>query len=159
MRVEQVRPLLIGVVSKFRRGEITKALRLIVSAVVRVIVAGVRGGTYEKLYADLAKMIHDGRIVDTAGLKTHMVAIVPNDATFEQEFGTLSVSKPYLARYYLREIERYVNPTQVEWVPSESEDDVSLEHILPREWDAKKWSEFNEESYKAYRSGWAIKCC
>lgn len=151
MRAEQVRPLLIGVISKFPRGQVTKALRLIVSGVVRVIVAGVRGGTFEKLYSDLAKMIHDGKIKNEAQLRAEMIKTFPNDETFSNAFTTLSVSKGFLARFYLREIEQYVNPSQTEWTPSESEDDVSLEHVLPLEWDEEKWPDFDAESHRAWR--------
>jgi hypothetical protein len=149
LRVEQVRPLLLAVLAKFKTGQVEKAFRLITSCIVRVLVAGIRGGTIESLYATLARDVSNGAIKNENALRTQMKTAIPSDTEFQDAFERASVSKSYLARYYLREIERCANTAIPEWTPSRSIEDVTLEHVLPQRID-NVWGVFDEDSHRSF---------
>jgi len=61
-----------------------------------------------------------------------MSEIVPSDARFEVDFAEARVSQVYLARYYLRALERRKKgEEEPEWIPNDEEEFINLEHILP----------------------------
>ncbi len=148
---EQVRPLLLSVYEKFSKTEAEKAFRLILSGVVRVIVTSLRGGTYERVYCDLAMSIASKKIVNAKALQSVMVKHFPNNKQFEADFLTLSVSRSNLIKYLLVCIERYANKNQVAWQPSESEYDVNVEHVLPLN-RGKEWVHVDVEEHRALKS-------
>jgi hypothetical protein len=149
LRVKEIRPLLLAVVTNFPNQQAIKALRLLVSCVVRSLVVTGRSGLMETHYCATAKSICDGKITRERELRDKMREAIPGDAEFRQEFGLATSSNNQRVRYFLREIERYANVDHPEWVPSESVDDVSLEHILPRSL-SDDWSEFDEETHHTY---------
>lgn len=146
MRMVQVRPLLLAVFDQFKKNDAISSLRLLVSASVRILVSASRGGTVEKMYAELAKKVRDGLIKNATQLHAALTRHVPNNVEFEAEFRNARVSKDYLARYYLRSLEHYSNPKMPEWNVSSSTADVNLEHVLPKKLTAD-WSHFDEETH------------
>ncbi len=79
-----------------------------------------------------------------------MKDIVPADGTFEAAFSEARVEKNYLARYYLRALERKAKgEDQPELVPNEEEEEINLEHILPEQ-PEKHWPEIAPEMAEAY---------
>lgn len=79
-----------------------------------------------------------------------MKDVVPPDATFEAAFSEARVEKGYLARYYLRALERRVkDEDQPELVPNEEEEEVNLEHILPETLE-RNWPNTDPELAAAY---------
>lgn len=149
LQTRETLPLLLAIVAKFSPTETVKALRLIVSCTVRSLVVTGRGGTLEGKYASIGKLIFDKKITTETELRNKLIEIIPRDEEFREAFSVARSSNSQRVRYWLREIESYVNVEKAEWKPSESVDDVSLEHILPLSLSTA-WSEFHEESHRAF---------
>jgi hypothetical protein len=132
--ITRVRPLILAVLDHFDAEEIKKSLRLMVSWAVRfMIVGGLGTGTLEEYYSLRAKEIRDGVLKDAKGLSTSMANLVPSDSRFKEAFARANVAKPRLARYYLQTLERQVcGEHEPELIPNENEDEVNLEHVLPK---------------------------
>lgn len=148
LRMTQVRPLLLAVCDTFKPMEVLKALRVLVAASVRILISQSRGGTIEKLYADLALNVRNKKIVNATALLGEIAKRVPGDKEFEEEFRNSRVSKEYLARFYLRQLERYTNDDLGGYVVSDSTADVTLEHVLPDE-KGIGWPGFDEETHSS----------
>ena len=73
-----------------------------------------------------------GRITRARGLREAMAAYVPADAQFREAFATARVSRPHLARYYLRALEKSLKKDpQPEYVANEDVTGINLEHVPP----------------------------
>ena len=148
LRITQVRPLLLAVCDTFNANEVLKALRVLVSASVRILISQSRGGSVEKMYAEFALGIRKKTIKNATTLMLELVKRVPNDSEFEDEFRNARVSTGYLASYYLRQLERYTNGELGGLVVSDSSADVTLEHVLPIN-KGTTWNQFDEETHKS----------
>lgn len=149
--LEQYRPLVFAILIKFQRNEIKKALKLIVSWLVRNLIVGeMGGGTLEKTYADKANKIFNNEITTASELRDSLQKIIPQDGVFKEKFKTATVSKAKNARYYLAAIENYhrgkENP---ELIVNLNPDSVNLEHILPEN-PGNNYSNFTKEEHLAY---------
>ena len=142
-------PLLLAIASKFKAQETIKAFRLLVSCTVRSLVVSGRGGILEKQYSAIARQIFSGQIKKESELRKQLSEIIPGDESFKESFSTASSSNGQRARYFLREIESFLNTEEPEWIPSASVDDVSLEHVLPLSLSGD-WHEFDEEKHRAF---------
>jgi Protein of unknown function DUF262/Protein of unknown function (DUF1524) len=149
MGMVQIRPLLLAIFQRFPDEEVRRTLRLLVSWAVRfLIVGGVGGGTLEKQYSERAKEVTEGRIQTARGLFDVMQGIVPVDGQFESAFSVATVSRSPLARYYLQALERQAQgAADPELVPNPNEEQVNLEHVLPRSPSAA-WSYIDPELAK-----------
>lgn len=132
--ITRVRPLILGVLDVFEPNEARKALKLMLSWAVRfMIVGGLGTGTLEEYYSERAKEIRSGSIENAAALRKAMAKLVPMDAVFEEAFARASISKSVVARYLLRALERErMNQPEPELVPNENEEQVNLEHVMPK---------------------------
>ncbi|HEX4962664.1 MAG TPA: DUF262 domain-containing protein [Thermoanaerobaculia bacterium] len=150
LRMVQVRPLLLAVLKKFSASEAKKAFRLIVAWGVRFLVhGGLGGGVLEDNYCERAKSIHAGSITSAKQLASAMTGVVPTDKAFESAFATASVAQAYLARYYLRALEKQAQgQAQPELVPNANEEEINLEHVLPLKPEGN-WPEFDEDTARA----------
>jgi hypothetical protein len=139
MNIEVVRPIALAVMRRFDVPQLRLAFRLFVHWSVRfLIVGGFRGEALESAYSQRAVEI-DRKTIRTAGqLAKAMSATVPSDDTFKSAFAIAHVSKPHLARYYLRAIEdsaeKQPNP---ERIVDPKNDSLDLEHIYPLNPDAR----------------------
>lgn len=151
LQLFQNRPLLLSILKRFSRTDIEKALRLIVSWSVRNLIVGIVGsGTIEKEFSHQAKLINEGKIKTAQELKRSVLSFIPTDEAFKRQFKIATISKNYIARYYLSEIEKTYHKTS-EQETSKDTEKVNLEHILPEKPDLKKdWSNFTEEEHKTY---------
>lgn len=132
LQVEQIRPLLFAIVRHFDAEEAEKALRLCVSWSVRFLIYGGRGGMLDQQYSLRAQEVGTGVITKARELRQRMANYVPIDAEFQTAFATARVSRPRLARYYLRALEKTAKgEREAEFVPNEEVQDVTLDHILP----------------------------
>jgi hypothetical protein len=132
LRVQQIRPLLFAVARFFDPVEADKAFRLFVSWSVRFLIYGGRGGMLDQQYSLRAQDVGTKRITKARDLRDAMKEYVPTDAEFEEAFATARVSRPHLARYYLRAIEKTMQADpQPEYVANEEVEEISLEHIMP----------------------------
>lgn len=148
MKMKQVRPLLLAILDMFRKNDIISSLRLLVSASVRILVSASRGGSIEKLYAELAKKVRTREVRTANQLKNELTQRVPTNAEFRDEFRTARISKDYLARYYLRTLEYQVGGDSAEWEVSDNPSTLNLEHILPKSLNSN-WRNFDEESHSS----------
>jgi len=140
LRLIQIRPLLLSILDKFSTAEVKGAVKNLVSWSVRFLVHGGLGsGAIETHNCTAAKKIRDEKIKTSAQLFNSLKAIIPNDAKFRPSFLACSVSKAYLARYYLRAIEQQAKGvSDPELVPNENTEVVNLEHVLPQR-PSNKW--------------------
>ena len=143
----QIRPLILSILEEFGPAEVKRSLRLFVSWAVRfVIVGGVGGGTLESHYSTRASEVTGGTIKTAAALLKEMRATVPSDSDFENAFSSATVSRHPHARYYLRVLERQqAGEEEPEFVPNTSEEQITLEHVLPQNPD-KDWKHFDQET-------------
>ena len=154
LRLIQNRPLLIAILEiwKEKPEEVKKALKLIVSWSVRNLITGAIGsGTLEKEFSRQAKLINEGKISNAKELLNSVRNLIPTDEQFQKAFEITSVSKAYIARYYLRKIEQACRTT-LELEPIKNPEKVNLEHILPENpTDLQKdWPSFDENLHKTY---------
>ncbi|HYH68682.1 MAG TPA: DUF262 domain-containing HNH endonuclease family protein [Urbifossiella sp.] len=132
LNVEQIRPLMLACVARLTPADLEKSFRVFVSWSVRFMVSGAPTGNVEKYYAGRALEVWKGEIRTAAGLADAMLKYLPGDDAFRTTFATFRVSKSYLARYYLRSLERTLqDDPQPEWVVNDDETELNLEHILP----------------------------
>ena len=151
LQVEQIRPLLFSVVQKFDQVETEKAFRLFVSWSVRFLIYGGRGGMLDQQYSIRAQEVGSRKISKARDLRDAMANHVPTDAEFVQAFATARVSRPRLARYYLRALEKTMKEDdQPEYVANEEVNEISLEHVLPLTPSAE-WGVNDDEARAAQR--------
>lgn len=150
LQVEQIRPLMFAVARNFNVKEATLAFRLFVNWSVRFLIVGGRGGLLDRNYALRAQEIGKGEIKTAKQLADALADIIPNDALFKTSFAETRVSKAFLSRYYLRalELKRKDDP-EPEYVPTDEETTINLEHILPEN-PQGNWPEFDDETALAY---------
>lgn len=145
--LEQHRPLLLAVMRHFSGAELRRTLRAIVSWSVRgLVVGGIGGGRTEAAYCNAAVKVRKAEIKSAAGLLKELSAIVPDDGLFEEEFRLARQTKPAISRYMLLALERTKSgETEPELVPNSNEDEVNLEHILPRNAKLTEWPSFQAD--------------
>lgn len=148
--ITQLRPLLLSMLANFERVEVEKTLKILVSWSVRyLIVGGLGGGALEEKYCNAAVKIYKKEITDARQLSDYMQGSIPNDSEFKASFENATVSKNYLARYYLRTLEMVAEGNaEPEFVPNTSNDIVTLEHILPQNPSAA-WGYIESDDAKA----------
>jgi uncharacterized protein with ParB-like and HNH nuclease domain len=151
LRLEQFRPLLIAVLSRFTPAEVTKTLHYLVSASVRfLVVGGLGGGTMERVYSETAVKVQKKDITGAKGVAASLAKFVPTDSEFRANFATARVSQSYLARYYLSALERKERgESQPSFVPNENYEDVNLEHVLPEN-PSNNWKPIDLELAKSF---------
>jgi hypothetical protein len=151
LRVEQIRPLMFSVAKHFAIKEARLAFRLFVFWSVRFLVVGGRGGLLDRNYAIAAQLIGKKKIKTAQELEKNLSEIIPTDALFEAAFAEARVSQSHLARYYLRAMEqKRKGQAEPEFVPTEDENVINLEHILPENLDEKAWPNIDKETAGAY---------
>ena len=150
LQVEQIRPLLFAIAMHFEVAEARKAFRLMVSWSVRFLVVGGRGGKLDRHYGLRAQEIGTGKIRTAKQLVDAMAEVVPSDGVFKAAFADARISRPYVARYYLRALEQAQNgKKEPEHIPNDNEQQINLEHILPEVPDAG-WKHVRPEVAAAY---------
>lgn len=148
LRMVQMRPLILSILAMFTGVEFKKAIRNMLSWSVRFLIHGGLGsGALETQYCQAAREIRDKKISTAAQLYGRLSGIIPNDAQFRQSFATASVSKSFLARYYLRGLEEHERGgREPELVPNENAEVISLEHILPQHL-SPKWAHISADDH------------
>jgi hypothetical protein len=151
LRMVQIRPLLLAILSGFSPVEVKKILPVMVSWGVRFLISGgLGGGTLERHYSERARDIQSGAITSASGVLDAMKTIVPSDGQFQTAFSTARVSTNYLARYYLRALEKQAKGEPgPELVPNPNEEVVNLEHVLPEN-PGSGWAHVDDEKAAAY---------
>ena len=134
LHIDRIRPLLLSIVQTFDKKNTERAYRLCVSWAVRfLIVGGIGSGTVEHFYADAAKGVRDGTIATPEMLAEEMKKHVPSDSKFQDVFSRASVSRSYLARYYIRVLERQLRKEPNPALANDDEPEhTNLEHVMPQ---------------------------
>jgi hypothetical protein len=151
--LEQNRPLLLAALQHFTDAEKRSLLKALVAWSVRGLIVGrIGGGTTEKAYCRAAVRIRNGEIKTTVDLLALLAAIVPFDSEFQEAFSTVRVPTAHLARYYLLALERAkTGQPEPEFVPNANEEQVNLEHVLPKRASGADWgAAFNTEERRDY---------
>ncbi len=133
LQMTQIRPLVLSVLEQFSVKEVQAALRLMVFWAVRFLITGGLGsGSLESQYSQRAQEVKESKTKTAKQLSAKLNDIVPNDSQFRQAFSAASVSKNYLARYYLRVLEKQATgEPDPELSLGENTEVVNLEHVLP----------------------------
>lgn len=136
LQTKQIRPLLLAILQKFDTVEASKALKIAVAISVRLLVQSKLGsGVVETHFCNCAKEIFCGNIKTLKNLIEALRQLIPNDAEFFEDFKTARSSKPLLARFLLRSLERTLRTKELgdeELIPNQSKEIVTLEHIFPK---------------------------
>ena len=147
LKVEQCRPLVLAAMRSWDSGEVTRLLRLIVSWSIRwFVVGGGSAGVTERLYAEAARELSEGKLALSSDVAAKFTNSVPTDGAFGAAFATHTVRRGWLARYYLVALERTRNDEEEpELVPNTDRSQVNLEHVLPRNAIEEDWPAFSSE--------------
>ena len=149
LRVVQNRPLILAILREFDDDAIRQALPMLVSWTVRFLICGSGGsGTLESLFSTSAQRISTGEITSAQQLLEVNRQSLPSDQQFGQAFAIASVSKNFLARYYLRSIESFMRDDR-EFRISQHHDDVNLEHVLPQR-PENNWRHISDDDASNY---------
>jgi len=152
LELEQIRPLLLAAMQHFGTQELKRLLRAAVSWGVRgLIVGGIGGGTYERKYCDVAVKIRNGEVKSQEDVFKELSSIIPSDDEFKTAFAVARVPRGQLARHYLSALEREKQgQAEPELVPNENEEQVNLEHILPKSPTDTDWPQFTGDEKKDF---------
>ena len=149
LRVVQNRPLILAILREFDDPEIRLSLPMLVSWTVRFLICGSGGsGTLEALFSTSAQRISSGEVSTARQLLNANRTVLPGDQRFEDAFAAASVSKNYLARFYLRAIASFMMGDG-EFGIHQHHDDVNLEHVLPQQ-PGGNWTHISEEDAASY---------
>ncbi|MCE9623745.1 MAG: DUF262 domain-containing HNH endonuclease family protein [Actinomycetia bacterium] len=149
LRVKQIRPLMFAVARHFAVSEAKLAFRMFVCWSVRFIIAGGRGGLLDLNYSQRAQQVASGQIKTAAQLAASMATVVPSDVEFAERFSEARVSQVHLARYYLRALEmKKMGSSEPELTPSDDEQAVNLEHVLPQN-PGTNWPQIDNDTAAA----------
>jgi hypothetical protein len=155
--LEQNRPMLLAALQHLPKAEIKKLLRAAVAWSVRgLVVGGIGGGVMERAYCQTAMHIRDGSLKTAADIRTELSVVIPTDAEFQTAFETAHIAKSSFARYCLRALERHASGVkEPELVANSDENELNLEHVLPRNFKLSEWPFVDDDDAKAhvYRLG------
>jgi uncharacterized protein with ParB-like and HNH nuclease domain len=147
----QIRPLLLALLVKFKKSDVVYSLTSLVSLIVRLLISGtLSSGVFETNFSNAAVKIRKGEINNKKQLFAELKPIIPNDTKFKEEFSKANVSKSNLAKYYLSCLENFNrNKGNSELIPTDDENIVNLEHILPKTYNLE-WKNFSEDEHGIY---------
>jgi hypothetical protein len=151
LKATQIRPLLLAIVAHFDAKEVRRALPMLVCWTVRFMVVGKLGsGQLESGYADRAQEVSSAKIITAAQLFEASKGFLASDGEFEHSFAVARSSAQYLARFYLRVLEKHSSAAVGgELVVNPNVDAVNLEHIMPQT-RAPYWEGVPVEQHENY---------
>lgn len=151
LKAIQIRPLVLAILRQFEVAEVRKTLPMLVCWTVRFMITGKLGsGPLEVGYSDRAKDVSSGIIKTSKQLYDASKGFLVTDADFEQAFANARISQHYLARFYLRVLEKQSGAKgEGELVVNPNEDAVNLEHIMPQTRDPYWTADVTAEQHAA----------
>lgn len=152
LKATQIRPLLLAVFAHFELREARKALPMLVAWTVRFTIVGKLGsGPLEQGYASSAEKISNGAIKSAVELYKASTSFLVTDEEFEASFAVAKSSAQYLARFYLRALERQASIVSgtAETIVNPSSEAVNLEHVMPLT-RVPHWTKFTVDTHRAY---------
>lgn len=149
--IKPMRPLILAIAAKMERKEADRAYKFLVSLGVRLIIASsTRTSSVEVPLATAAKDVFEGNISTAANLRDALKVITPTDKEFQAKFEEARVSKPALARYYLRSLQTTAQGlSEPYFVPSDDQQVINLEHVLPKKPEGN-WPQFSEDEVRQF---------
>jgi len=150
--IQQVKPLMLSILSTLPREAVAAIVKNMVSWLVRSVVAGnPGGGQAERYFCDAAVKVRKKEIQSASELIDSLSTVVPNDASFQTAFSSMPVKKSAQARYYLCAIEKYLRKEQdPELILNERAAEMNLEHILPQNPKKDEWKPFDKDQAEAF---------
>jgi hypothetical protein len=155
VKMSFIRPLMLSITSNFSPSETLKAYRMLVSWVVRFLIAGgSRSGIVEKVFGETANLIQRGRIDTAKELAEAAERVVPSNVKFRSAFASKSLTSGKQARFILKQLEAQARRGTIDDLvePVDDTSTLSLEHILPKNLKAKGWDHFTPEQRRVYRN-------
>jgi hypothetical protein len=156
LKLEQYKPLLLAcmdTINMQQPAEITKLLKALVAWSVRFRITQQLGSSrLESFYQNGGKFVRSKKLTTAKLVIDELRATVPSDAEFKKAFEEFCEETSRIARYYLLELEKTLRrKNSIREQVNHNEDEVNLEHILPKEPELKVWKEFSAESVPVYR--------
>ena len=149
--VTQIRPLMLAVSKYFPKWNTPATFKKLVSWSVRFLILNIRGGRLDEGYAKLSHKIYNNEIRTQDQLRKEAETIVIKDSEFRTAFETVKIGTAKLARYYLRYLEiASSDQSEPEFLPTEDNTIINLEHIMPISLDIDKWPDVIKAEAEAY---------
>ncbi|HUW44700.1 MAG TPA: DUF262 domain-containing protein [Dehalococcoidia bacterium] len=144
LRLEQNRPMLLAAMRKLQKSELAILLPWLLSWSVRgVMVGGIGKGKYEVNYANAAIAINNDETSSVTQIFDKIENIIPSDTEFEIAFRTYRPSNNRLTHYILRALEMGAqNEIEPYVIPNPDHQELTLEHVLPRNPNRAEWPTF-----------------
>ncbi len=151
LNIKPMRPLVLAIAARMEKKEAGKALTLLTSLGVRLLIASsTRSGSVEQPLAGAAHDVFNAQIETCAQLKTALTNVIPSDIEFRTTFETCRVSNSRLARYYLRSLEMAAKSEPAPWfMPQTDQSVINLEHVLPRRPEGN-WPDWTDDEIRLY---------
>ena len=144
--LEQNRPMLLAALHKLPKSELARLVPWLLSWSLRgVVVGGIGKGKYEATYANAAIAITEGKASSVAQIFGKLQGIIPSDTEFQTEFRVYRPPNNRLAHYILRALELgEQNKTEPYVIPNPDRQELTLEHVLPRNPNRAQWPKFSK---------------
>ncbi len=151
LNIKPFQPILLAISEKFDPKEANNAMKIMISLGVRLLIASrTTSGPIEQTLSNTANSIYSNKVKDSKAMRKMLESIIPIDDDFKHAFENLTVSKAYLARYYLRSIEMAAKGEPYPWfIPNDDKETITLEHVLPEE-PGTNWPAFTPDEVDAY---------
>lgn len=151
LNIKPFQPILLAITEKFDQKEANSAMKMMISLGVRLLIASrTTSGPIEQALSNSANSIYNKTVKASKVLRKKLESIIPIDDDFKQAFENLTVSKAYLARYYLRSLEMVMKGESEPWfIPNDDKETITLEHILPEKPETN-WPTFTPAEVDAY---------
>lgn len=145
--IKPMRPLILSLAGKFSPEEFARAMVMLVSVSVRLVIAGTtRSGTIENAFSVAAIKVYSEAIKTISDLREALRGVIISDNDFSEEFSTARISRADLARYYLRTLEAANADEEEPWYTANDDPEVmTLEHIMPANPTHDTWPGVDEE--------------
>jgi hypothetical protein len=94
--------------------------------------------------------VQNGQLTTADAIVNFMLPSIPSDSQLFNSYQVPTVSKNYLARYYLRAMEETTSGgNELEFLPNPNKEEITLEHILPEN-PSSAWGGMSEDDAKAF---------
>jgi hypothetical protein len=153
IRMSFIRPLMLAVAARFTPRETVTAFRAFLSWVVRFLISG---GSRSQVVAitlgNAANAVMEKRIKTAKELFAVVAKVIPTDPKFHSAFCNKSLASSRQVRFILRELESQARSGSADALlgPVIDTSVLTLEHILPKNPEAKGWSHFTAEEKRTF---------
>jgi hypothetical protein len=149
-----MRPLVFAIAERFEKSDFGNAIEYLANLSVRLVLASqTRTGRNEQAFASTALKVFSKEIENTSQIKAALSGVSVSDSDFEEVFSKAKTSNASLARYYLRALESALaKDPEPHFVANEDEEEVTLEHVFPKNPKEYTWINFVDDDCRKYKS-------